>query len=383
MMHQFLADNREVLIARCREKVARRASPKPTDEELTHGIPLFLDQLIKTLEVEETPGTTTSRSVSGEPDGVGSNFSEIGESAGIHGRELLEHGFSVDQVVHDYGDLCQAVTGLAIERGVSLGTDEFQTLNRCLDNAIAGAVTAYNFANAVTVSDAHADDLKQRLGSFAHELRNLLGTATLAVTAMKAGRVGWNGATSAVLDASLIGLRNLIDRSLVEVRAAAGMPVQRHLFSLADFISDIGLSASLEAQFEKCELVVAVVDRRLAVEADRDLLFSAVGNLLQNAFKFTRRHTEVTLDAHAAGDRILIEVEDHCGGLPEGLKEEMFQPFIQGDKARKGIGLGLSIARRGVEANKGVLFVRDKPGRGCVFTIDLPRHAMPGINFQR
>jgi signal transduction histidine kinase len=381
MMHTLLADNREVLIARCREKVARRASPKPTEEELTHGIPLFLDQLIKTLEIEETAAPGASRSVSGSSDGVGANFSEIGDSAGIHGRELLAQGFTVDQVVHDYGDLCQAVTGLAIEKGVSLGTGEFQTLNRCLDNAIAGAVSAYNFAQSVNVSDAHADVLKQRLGSFAHELRNLLGTATLAVTAMKAGNVGLNGATSAVLDASLVGLRNLADRSLAEVRAAAGMPVQHQLFSLAQFISDVRLSASLEAQVEKCELVVGVVDRRLALEADRELLLSAVGNLLQNAFKFTRRHTEVTLNAYAAGDRILIDIEDHCGGLPKGLAEKMFQPFVQGDEARKGIGLGLSIARRGVEANEGTLSVRDEPGIGCVFTIDLPRHAIPEVIF--
>lgn len=54
--------------------------------------------------------------------------------------------------------------------------------------------------------------------------------------------------------------------------------------------------------------------------------------------------------------------------------EQMFKPFTQGAEDRSGLGLGLSIALRSVEANKGVLSARDLPGVGCVFTIDLPRH---------
>jgi signal transduction histidine kinase len=96
---------------------------------------------------------------------------------------------------------------------------------------------------------------------------------------------------------------------------------------------------------------------------------------LQNAFKFTQLHTEVSLKVHAAADRILIEVEDHCGGLPPGVAEDLFQPFRQGGEDKSGLGLGLAICRRSIEANKGVLRVRDKPGVGCVFTIDLPRCA--------
>jgi K+-sensing histidine kinase KdpD len=115
----------------------------------------------------------------------------------------------------------------------------------------------------------------------------------------------------------------------------------------------------------------------LVVDADRDLLASAVGNLLQNAFKFTRPHTEVKLSAYANGDRILIDVKDNCGGLPPGDAEKMFEPFTQRNEDKIGVGLGLSIAKRGVEANGGILSVRDVPGIGCIFTIDLPRHAIP------
>ncbi|MFN2632316.1 MAG: sensor histidine kinase [Thermoanaerobaculia bacterium] len=95
------------------------------------------------------------------------------------------------------------------------------------------------------------------------------------------------------------------------------------------------------------------VDPRLAVNADRHVLFSAVGNLVQNAFKFTRPGTEVTLTVHAVGERVRIEVADHCGGLSPGDSEKLFVPFAQGASDKTGLGLGLSIAREGVQAKRG------------------------------
>ena len=377
MLHEFLTANQADLIDRCRLKVAQRRAPKPTDAELEHGIPHFLEQLIKTLRVEQSPEPLLSREVSGVSGGAGSVLSEIGTTAAQHGRELLQHGFTVDQVVHNYGDLCQAITDLAFEKETPFAVDEFRTLNRCLDNAIADSVAEFAYQRDLLLEDAGVHALNERLGFFAHELRNLIQNATLAVTAIKAGNVGLAGATGAVLDRSLIGLRNLVDRSLADVRVTAGMPVRRQLIPLAGFIGDVKISASLEAQARGCGLAVSAVDPGLAVEADRELLFSAVGNLLQNAFKFTEQHTEVLLQARATGDRILIEVEDKCGGLPPGDAEKMFAPFTQGSADKSGLGLGLSICRRSVEAIGGVLSVRNMPGAGCVFTVDLPRHVAP------
>jgi hypothetical protein len=376
MLHDFLTAQRAELIERCRLKVANRRAPQATDVELEHGIPLFIDQLIKTLRVEQTADPMRSRKVSGPAGGGQPVLSEIGGTAAQHGRELLQHGFTVDQVVHDYGDLCQAVTELALEHGSRIKADEFRTLNRCLDNAIADAVTEYAYRREVLLAEKGVRALNERLGSLAHELRNLIHTASLALTAIKAGNVGVSGATGAVLDNSLIGLRTLIDHSLADVRVSAGMPARQRVISVADFIGEVKISASLEAQARECRFTVPVVDPALAVDADRESLISAVGNLLQNAFKFTRAHSEVSLNAYAA-DRILIEVEDSCGGLPPGDFEKMFQPFMQGSSDRSGLGLGLSICRRSVEANNGFLRVRDVPGTGCVFTIDLPRHALP------
>jgi len=378
VLHEFLDTHRADLVDRCRMKVALRSPPPAAGDERTHGIPMFLDQLITTLRVEQSAQPLLSRAVSGTSGGgVQSSSSEIGRGASLHGRELLRSGFTIDQVVHDYGDLCQAITDLAFERRAPIEIDEFRTLNRCLDNAIAGAVTAYNHQRDFIAAGNEALSINERLGFLAHELRNHINTATLAVTVIKAGNVGLGGATGAVLDRSLVALRNLIDKSLAEVRMTAGRPTEREIFSLAAFIAEVKLSALLEAQVHEATLSVCAVDRKLAIEADRDLLLAAVGNLLQNAFKFTHRHTQVSLSARKAGDRILIEVADCCGGLPAGDANAMFLPFTQANADRSGLGLGLSIARRSVEENGGILRVRDVPGTGCVFAIDLPLHLMP------
>ena len=280
------------MIHRCRLKVARRVTPKANAAELDHGIPSFLDQLIKTLQVEQSSEPMQSRRISG-PSGGGPAASEIAVTAALHGRELSQQGFTVDQVVHDYGDLCQAITDLAVERSVPIEIDEFRTLNRCLDNGIADAVTEYVFQRDSLLENKNVKALNEQLGFLAHELRNLVHTATLAVMAIKAGNVGTAGPTGALLDRSLIGMRNLIDRSLAGVRLTAGMPSRAQLISFADFVADVKISASLEAQARECKFTVGDVDPELALDVDRESLLAAVGNLLQNAFKFTHRHTEV------------------------------------------------------------------------------------------
>jgi signal transduction histidine kinase len=154
------------------------------------------------------------------------------------------------------------------------------------------------------IADRDAGATNERLGFLAHELRNLLNTATLAVTALKTGNVGLAGATGAILD------RSLIDRSLADVRVKAGLPPQPELILLADFIAESKISAALEAHARGSAFAVPPVDPTIAVYADRELLSSAVSNLLHNAFKYTVPRSEVILRVLARKERVLIEVEE-------------------------------------------------------------------------
>ena len=276
-------------------------------------------------------------------------------------------------MVRDYGDVCQAITSLAYSESAPIAVDEFRTLNRCLDNAIAGAVSEFAVQQTAVAADEALQALNSRLGRLAHELRNHLHTATLAIKAIKMGSVGMSGATGAVLDRSVLGMRHLIDSSLAEVRVTAGLPPRFQSINVADFVREIEATATLDAQARGCTFEVMAVENDPTIYADPEMLSAAVGNLLQNAFKFTMRQTQVRLRARGVADRVLIDVEDHCGGLPPGKPEKLLLPFAQNGDDRSGLGLGLDICRRSVEANHGVLRIRNVPGSGCIFTIDLPR----------
>jgi signal transduction histidine kinase len=160
------------------------------------------------------------------------------------------------------------------------------------------------------------------------------------------------------------------------VKAKAGLSSQDSAFPLAAFIAEARDIASLDAAAKGCTFTVPEVDPVMGIAGNRDHLLAALNNLLQNAFKFTHARSEVTLHAYGAGDRVMIDVSDNCGGLPAGFSEKMFKPFAQGNLDRSGLGLGLSIARRTVESNGGSLAARDVPGTGCVFSVSLPRHIL-------
>jgi signal transduction histidine kinase len=357
MLHEFMSANRAELVSRCRTKVTTRATPgssSPVD-----GISVFIDLLIETLRDEQVGAHASVK--------LGQ---QLGKDAGHHGGDLLRRGFTVAEVVHDYGDLCQALTELAHERGETISVDEFHTFNRCLDNAMADAVTAFSHLRDGVVSEAGTASMNERLGGLAHELRNQLNVAMLAFGAIKSGSVALTGATGAVLERSLAGLRDLIDRTLADVRLTSGLQVRRESIWLENFVDEIQVPVILEAA-AKGLVFTRRVEADLVVNADRPMLSSAVANLLQNAMKFTA-HGRISLTVRRDGPRVLIEIEDECGGLPAGTTERLFTPFSQLGKDRSGLGLGLSISRRSVEANDGTLSVRDLPGKGCIFTISLP-----------
>ena len=253
--------------------------------------------------------------------------------------------------------MCQAVTDLAVERDALFSVEEFRTLNRCLDNAIADAVTEFSAQRDVTVSRRFSAEANERLGFLVHEVRNYLQTATLALTALETGQLPIAGATGAVLRRSLVALTSLVNRSIDEVRVAAKPQLNSEVFSLATFIADAGNAALLEANMRGCPFTVRNVDTQLDIEGQRELLLAALVNLLQNAFKFTRPQTEVALNAYAGdGGAVFIDVEDHCGGLAPGAAELMTFSLKRGRprldirldslSSRRRIGMLLSAASR-------------------------------------
>lgn len=353
MLNDFIRHNHDEVVARSLAMLARGiagSSQSHLDLE-TDEISVFVGQLAERLRVVDSPSD-----------------SQFGAPAKAHGGEMLRQGFSVSHVVQSYGAVCQVVTELAMERQEPITTEEFQTLNHCLDTVMAEAVQEYELRRDQAISLQETE----RLGLLAHELRNLLGSAMLSFDILKGGSVSIGGSIGAVLGRSLRGMHELIDGALAEVRLEAGLQ-KRERIAIAAFLQELEVAAAFEANQAGVTLTITCQDEAPLVDIDRHILASAVGNVLQNAFKFTRRGGHVRLDVHSTARRVLIDIADECGGLPQGVSETMFQPFDQRGVDRTGLGLGLVITQRGVEANGGEIRVRDVPGKGCVFTIDLPR----------
>jgi len=353
MLYEFIRMHRQEIEGRARKRVRSRPWPSVSSREIEHGVPLFLTQLSETLRLEATETPFASDA--------------IGSAAMRHGAELLAAGFNVAQVVHDYGDICQAITEVAVEQHAPITVEEFHTLNRCLDTAIAEAVTEHTRLTAQRQSDEEV----KRLGPATHDVRDLLSVALLAFHTLKRGTVAINGSTGAVLGRSLTSLRDLTDRTLSQVRLAAGNQ-RRERLSVMAFVDEIAATGVLHSEDRGIQFTVAPVDPALAIDGDPQLLASAVMNLLHNAFKNTPAGGRVILRARPEGERLLVEIQDECGGIPQS-KGDFFQPF--GDRRgrdRSGLGLGLSIARQAVRAHGGDIRIRNMPGEGCIFTIDLP-----------
>ena len=354
VLNDFIFLHRAEIVALTRQKVAVRMAPRPTEAEMETGVPLFLEQLMNVLEAHELRGSAS------DP--------ELGRTAANHGASRMRIGFTVDQLVHDYGDVCQAITELAVDLDKTISPDDFRTLNKCLDFAIAQAVTEFERQRTRQQSEQE----NERTGFLAHEMNNLISTAKLTFHVLKQGKVGVGGSTGAVLERTLNSIADMVDRSVAKVRAATGV-FARERVSVSELMEEIQVVATIEAATRGFRLEVSELDDGLEVETDRLLVVAAAVNLLRNAFKFSAPGSTICLRvSEVAGERVCIEVEDGCGGLPPGDEEGLFQSFEQRSIDRSGLGLGLAVSRQNIRAVGGELRVRNLPAKGCIFSLELP-----------
>jgi signal transduction histidine kinase len=380
MLHEFLKEHQKEILARSEKRCLELAGVRPSSVQLEKGLPIFYDQLLTVLKTQaDSPqpdpkkekaemavAATDANEVamtaaSGRPEEVG-----LAESAGSHGKELLRLGYTLSHVVHTYGSMCQSITQLATEKKAPITPDEFHDLNRCLDIAIAGAVTEFQ-----TLSKSQENTREnEHLGFLAHELRNALGTVTMSAELIRDGTVGFSGSTGQVFDRGLKRIAELIDKSLMEVRLKVDPTVRPESVQILQLVDQIAVTAGVEARSRK-QILEIDVDPSLVVQADQQLIYSAVSNLIQNALKYTRSGGKITVRAKLEGKNVVIEVEDECGGLTNETVD-LFKPFEQQNENRKGLGLGLTISKRAISLNHGSISVSNLPGKGCIFKIVLP-----------
>jgi len=347
-LYGVLTARRAELIAswseRLRANVVSAALPRA---ELVDHIPAFVDEITRALYPDAVPLPPTS------------------SHAEEHGEQRLRLGFDVAEVVREYGALHECILEIAAAAGLVVSVRDQEVVVKFLNAGIADAVSQY-----VRHRDLETQrQTSEHLGFIAHELRNPLGAAQLAFRRLR-GELK-ESRTVEILDRNLRQTADMIDRVLSHTSLKMGIEAQLTPIALDAFLREIEVNAAIEAQGRKITTVVSV-PAGLTIDADARLLRSAVSNLLQNALKFSHEDSTVSVTAARTDGRITIEVMDACGGLPPGKAAELFSPLVQRSENRSGFGFGLAIALQAAEAHNGTIRVRDMPGVGCAFIIDLP-----------
>ena len=250
MFYIFLANYRDALIDRCLIKVARRSDAQTEYVLSTASAPMFLDQLIQTLKFEQG-GTSQTVSLASGPAGGHSNASGLGKAITRHGCEPSDKGFAVEQVVHDYGDLCQAIMDLALELEISIEVEEFRVFNHCLDNAIADAVTEFSNQQHLINDGIEQQGLTHRIGMLAHDLRVHINAAVHSRSSMKSGQTDAAGVTPRILDRSLKGMSILVDQTFAEANINAKLPVSQEVVLVDELLKKIKDSVAFDASAKK------------------------------------------------------------------------------------------------------------------------------------
>ena len=355
-IHEVLAAKRDVVVQRWHAQVRGTLAPdKMSAAELVDHIPQFLDEITAALRAD-----AGLSSVGPSPEG-----STIATG---HGAQRLRLGFSLDSVVREYGALRDAIVATVADDGGQLTLRELQVLFDCIVVGIAHAVSEYTLQRDAEL----ARQGNEHFAFIAHELRDPLSSATMAFQLLKnKGQLPAESRSVSALERGLKRTSELVEQTLQIARVASGIELRRQRTTLSALFQDVELSAASEAESKGVE-VRLVIAKDEPFSLDVRLVRSAVGNLLRNAVKYTAPGSKVELRGQLSNGRVVIEVEDCCGGLPPGKVEEAFAPFVRLDKRQGGFGLGLAIAKQAADAHAGSIRVQNLPGKGCIFVLELP-----------
>jgi PAS domain S-box-containing protein len=253
---------------------------------------------------------------------------------------------------------------------------------------IVGVVLVFRDITERRGSERALEDADRRKDEFlamlAHELRNPLAPIrnaahTLGLLGPGDDRVRW---VSGVIERQVELMTRLVDDLLDVSRITSGkVTLQREPVSVRTVLAQAVEAARPSADSRGQALEMDVPEDAGWVDGDPARLVQAVGNLLDNAIKYTEQDGRIWLRARVEADEVVIVVEDTGAGIDPELLPHVFDLFIQADRSleRKqgGLGLGLTLVRRLVEMHGGrVEAASPGPRLGSAFTIRLPRLAV-------
>jgi two-component system sensor histidine kinase CpxA len=229
------------------------------------------------------------------------------------------------------------------------------------------------------------DSQSRLLKDVSHELRSPLARLSVA---LGLARQRTKPETAPELNGSLNRieleadrLNQLIQRLLTISRLESGTDgLRKTIFSLREMVEQVARDADYETPGRGCRVTAEGADEFL-VEADPDLLRSAVENVVRNATRYTAEGTKVDVrlerqPSESGGEDIVIRVLDSGPGVPGEALQKIFEPFYRLDDARNqqtgGAGLGLSIADRAIKLHGGQLHASNRKEGGLEVEIRIP-----------
>jgi two-component system phosphate regulon sensor histidine kinase PhoR len=355
---------RNAVLAQWRQQVCQLPTAQGLDAPtLDDHIPMLLDEL-----------AASFRSVSDE------TISEamLEGSPPTHGRQRLDDGFDIVEVVAEYNILRGCIHDLAERHDVGLRGHAFHILNRVFDEAIGVAVQTFATQQALDVQRRR----EEYLAFVAHDLRTPLNAISLAAQSLTRGLVGGdtNPETARMLKTLHRNgrrLEELVDHVLREsdhVGTQTGVKVEAREFDLWPLVETVMRDLQPVAEGAGTRLNNSVPDDLIAY-GDAGLVRRVLQNLIANAINFTPRG-EVTVEARATGAQQAGGVEcwirDTGAGIPAGRLETIFDKGETDSQQEGATGLGLPIVKAFVEAHGGEVTVVSEEGKGSTFRFTLP-----------
>ena len=354
LLPEVIDQHRTEIVERWLDRAYRDIAPRAVPRaDVLDELSLVIDALVRALrrdvieeQANQPPPVTLARS---------------------HGRQRFHAGYDISAVVREHLVLREVIFEVVQESGYRPDLAEVGSVAKFLFGALAESASTYAIERDREVSE----QAERYIGFLAHELRNPLGTARLALSLLREqGRLPEARAARS-LERALEKMQDLLDGALTDFATRRAPRADRSVFDLGGFLREVIAESSAEAE-SKAIATSVEVPGPLEVRADARLLHSAVSNLVRNAIKFSHHGTAVKVEAKRSAGHVSIAVTDGCGGLPPGSVERLFNPFVQVGTDRTGFGLGLAIVKQVADAHAGAVRVHDIPGRGCAFVLDLP-----------
>jgi hypothetical protein len=355
-LSEFIEQRREIIANRWVDiLLSESASEALSRDEVRNSMIEFLQDVADGLRDEAARPWKTKRP------------GEATAQAKHHGQQRFRLGYNLDALIREYATLRDVLYEVMTAEDFHPQSSESHALSRFLIEGIANAATQYAQERDTEVRNQAA----QHMGFLAHELRNPLQSASLRLEIVERRGDVPTPADLARVRRAIKEVCERLDNEIANVRLKGSPTIERQPMVLNPILEALAEDAGPDGNGKDVQVLVEA-EPAVTLDGDRRLLHSVLSNLVRNAVKFSQPGSAVRVRAKTSDERVVVEVEDACGGLPEGSVEKMFDPFVQLGKDRSGFGLGLAIAKQAAELHGGGLRVHDLPGRGCVFVLDLP-----------